>query len=67
MRRNSAVFAVLVGGSIAGALDITYAIVFSGLHGVPAIRILQSVASSLLGSAAYKGGLPTAALAACWT
>ncbi len=61
MRRNPA-FAILVGGFIAGALDITYAIVFSGLRGVPALRLLQSVASGLLGAAAYTGGRPTAAL-----
>jgi hypothetical protein len=62
MRRHPALFAILVGGSIAGALDITYAIVFSGFRGVPAVRILQSVASGLLGSPAFKGGLSTAAL-----
>ncbi|MBW8877940.1 MAG: hypothetical protein JF614_23505 [Acidobacteria bacterium] len=62
MRRNLAAFAILVGGSIAGALDITYAIVFSAFRGVPPVRILQSVASGLLGAAAYDGGLPTAAL-----
>jgi hypothetical protein len=62
MRRNAAVFAILVGGAIAGALDITYAIVFSGFRGVPAARVLQSVASGLLGAASYRGGAPTAAL-----
>jgi hypothetical protein len=62
MRRNPAVFAILVGGGIAGLLDISYAVVFSGLHGVPAQRILQSVASGLLGKAAFDGGSGTAAL-----
>ena len=62
MRRNAALFAILVGGGIAGALDITYAIVFSGFRGVPAARVLQSVASGLLGAASYRGGTPTAAL-----
>ena len=62
MRHNPAVFAILAGGSIAGELDITYAIVFSGFRGVPAIRVLQSVASGLLGSAAYESGPATAAL-----
>jgi hypothetical protein len=62
MRRNPAVFAILVGGAIAGALDITYAIVFSGFRGVPAQRVLQSVASGLLGRAAFDGGAPVAAL-----
>jgi hypothetical protein len=48
---------------VAGALDITYAVVFSYVRsGVAPRRILQSVASGLLGRAAYDGGTPTAAL-----
>jgi uncharacterized membrane protein YagU involved in acid resistance len=62
MRRNPAVFAILVGGGIAGLLDITYAVVYSGWFGTPAQRILQSVASGLLGKAAFDGGMVTAAL-----
>lgn len=62
MRRNPALFAIAVGGSVAGAFDITYAILFSGWRGVPAMRVLQSVASGLLGSAAFEGGLRTAVL-----
>jgi hypothetical protein len=54
--------AILIGGAIAGGLDITYAIVFSGLRGVSAMRVLQSVASGLLGSPAFSGGALTAAL-----
>jgi uncharacterized membrane protein YagU involved in acid resistance len=62
MRRLSAFSAILIGGAIAGTLDITYAIGFSALRGVPPIRVLQSVASGLLGAPAFNGGLPTAAL-----
>jgi uncharacterized membrane protein YagU involved in acid resistance len=62
MRRHSAAITILAGGCIAGALDITYAIVFSAFHGHPPMQILQSVASGLLGSAAFDGGVPTAAL-----
>jgi hypothetical protein len=54
--------AALRGTAIAGTLDIVYAIVFYGLRGVPAMRILQSVASGLLGAPAYRGGWPTALL-----
>lgn len=54
--------AVLVGGSIAGALDIIFAISFAGYNGVPAVRLLQTVSSGLLGNAAYSGGVATAAL-----
>lgn len=62
MRRISAVTAILVGGTIAGTFDIAYAILFSAFRGVSAVRVLQSVASGLLGWSAYGGGLPTAVL-----
>src|SRR6267142_2497613 len=54
---------ILLGGLIAGALDITYAWVFFGLrYHVSPIRILQSVARGALGQDAFKGGLKVAAL-----
>ena len=62
MRRLTPLSAILLGGAIAGTLDITYAIGFSALRGVPPVRILQSVASGLLGAPAFHGGLQTAAL-----
>src|SRR5690349_18051245 len=62
MRRNQPLLAILVGGCVAGVCDITYAIVFSGFRGVPALRVLQSVASGLLGAAAFKGGVAIGAL-----
>lgn len=62
MRRLPALSAILIGGAIAGLLDITYAVGFSALRGVPPIRILQSVASGLLGAPAFAGGVPTAVL-----
>lgn len=62
MPSNRAVHAILGGGLIAGLIDITYAVGFSATRGVPPVRILQSVASGLLGSPAYQGGAATAAL-----
>ena len=53
---------ILTGGLIAGVLDITAAIVIHAFRGVAPIRILQSVASGLLGPAAFTGGGKTAAL-----
>lgn len=54
---------ILVGGLIAGTLDITYACVFFGIRNhVTPIRILQSVARGALGQQAFQGGLKTAAL-----
>jgi uncharacterized membrane protein YagU involved in acid resistance len=54
---------VLAGGLVAGTLDIVYACAFwASKAGVPARRILQSVASGLLGRASFDGGAATAAL-----
>jgi hypothetical protein len=52
----------LAGGLCAGILDIVYAFVLSGLDGGSPLGVLRSVASGLLGAAAFKGGLPAAAL-----
>jgi len=56
-------FLVLTGGLIAGAFDIIYAMVFWSIRrAVPPQRILQRVASGLLGEASLTGGWATAAL-----
>jgi uncharacterized membrane protein YagU involved in acid resistance len=62
LRRPSLVFPIVAGGLTAGALDILDAFVFFGLRGVSPIAILQSIASGLLGRAAFQGGFRTAAL-----
>jgi len=55
--------AVVIGGGIAGALDITYAMTNYYLtRGIKPQVILQSVASGVQGSAAYKGGAQSALL-----
>lgn len=59
---NKALATILPAGLVAGILDITDALVFYGLRGIAPIRILQSIASGLLGRAAYQGGVGTAAL-----
>ncbi|HEV2905022.1 MAG TPA: hypothetical protein VGW32_08250 [Pyrinomonadaceae bacterium] len=54
---------ILLGGLIAGVLDITYACVFSYLRsGRTPAYVLQSVASGALGRDAFQGGAKTAAL-----
>jgi hypothetical protein len=62
MRRYSPGVAILLGGLIAGTLDILYAIGFSAMRGTPPPRLLQFVASGLLGSASFEGGTATAML-----
>ncbi|MCI0411373.1 peptide-methionine (S)-S-oxide reductase [bacterium] len=55
--------AILWGGLLCGTMDITAAVMVYGLlWGRGAERILQSVASGLLGSESYDGGLITAYL-----
>ena len=58
--RNNPIVYALLGGLIAATLDIVYAFVFFGFRGVSATRVLQSIASGLLGSRAYEGGVSTA-------
>jgi hypothetical protein len=54
--------AILVGGGIAATLDILYACVRSAGHGRSPEWVLQSVASGLLGNAAFDSGPAGAAL-----
>ena len=60
MGRHS-IRAIALGGLIAGFCDLTYAMTYYAIHGVAAIRIPQSIASGVLGSASFKGGWKTAA------
>jgi hypothetical protein len=54
--------ALLNGTLVVGVLDALDAVVFFGLRGVQPIRIFQSIASGLLGRAAFSGGIASAAL-----
>ena len=53
---------VLLAGVAGATCDIVYAILYYGWKGIPAERILQTVASGLLGKASFDGGWATAAL-----
>ena len=54
--------ALVTGTLMVGVLDILDAFIFFGLRGARPVGILQSIASGVLGRAAYQGGLRTAAL-----
>jgi hypothetical protein len=55
--------AALVGGLIAGACDMSYALLwYSGAKGAPWMRIPQSVAGGLIGKSSFDGGAATVAL-----
>ena len=66
MTRNSklmsrpSIRAIVLGGLIAGFCDLTYAVTYYALRGVPAIRVPQSIASGILGPDSFKGGWETA-------
>src|SRR3954447_9566542 len=62
---SSAFLAILWGGLACGVFDITQAMIAFHLQaGATPARVLQSVASGLLGRASYQGGMKTAALGA---
>ena len=62
MNPNSRLRAVLIGGTMGGTLDILFALTFAAVNGMGPVQLLQTVASGLLGEAAYSGGVPAAAL-----
>src|SRR5256714_12992573 len=62
MERSRAFRAIASAGLIAGILDITSAFVIAGLKGTGSIRMLQGIASGLLGSQSFEGGMATAGL-----
>ena len=56
--------ALLWGTLIVGTADILDAFIFFGLRGIRPVRILQGIASGILGRGAFSGGAATAALGA---
>jgi hypothetical protein len=60
--RSKSLRAILLGGLIAGTLDITAAFVQAGLRGTGPVRILQFIASGFLGRESFEGGMATAGL-----
>ena len=63
MSRGSTAFsAILLAGLLCGVLDITAAFLTWGIQGIAPVRILQGIASGLLGAKSFGGGMETAAL-----
>jgi uncharacterized membrane protein YagU involved in acid resistance len=61
--KSRALLPILIGGLIAGTLDISYACIYSYIRrGTKPWVVLQSVASGALGQPAFTGGAKTAAL-----
>lgn len=57
-----AVHSIVAGGSIAGMLDIVAAFAIGAGFGSSPARVLQGIATGLLGPAAFEGGARAAAL-----
>lgn len=62
--RASVLAPVLAGGLVAGALDLTFAFLFYGAQGATPQRILQFIASGVLGRGSFQMGWDSAALGA---
>ena len=54
--------AIVTAGLIAGILDITSAFVLAEIKGTGSIRMLQGIASGLLGQQSFEGAMVTAGL-----
>jgi len=61
-KNRSALKAVLWGGLSAGALDLTWALISGHLQGFDLSSIPQAIASGLLGTRSFRGGIPTVVL-----
>lgn len=61
-RESGAAMAILVGGLVCGAMDITAALVVYGSFGLKPVPLLQGIAAGLMGPRAHQGGWITAAL-----
>jgi len=63
VRTASALKTIALAGSTAALIDLTFAFLFFGIgFGVAPMRVMQSIASGLFGSAAFDGGATTAAI-----
>ncbi len=62
MKRPQALRVIALAWLVAGVLDITSAFVIATLRGTGSIRMLQGIASGLLGRSSFDGGFATAGL-----
>jgi hypothetical protein len=60
MEKSRAPRAIVSAGLIAGILDITSAFVIAELKGTGSVRMLQGIASGLLGVRSFEGAIATA-------
>ncbi|MDQ2918767.1 MAG: DUF1440 domain-containing protein, partial [Verrucomicrobiota bacterium] len=53
---------ILLAGFVAGAIDLIYVLPFCAFRGIPPTRVLQFIATGLLGPDSFNGGSATATL-----
>lgn len=56
MRNRSLLGAIVSGGLLGGALDLLFAVSFAGYNGAAPVKVFQTIASGVLGNAAFTGG-----------
>jgi hypothetical protein len=59
---KTAVKAIVLGGILAGVLDLAFALTYYAIKGGKLLKVLQSIAAGVQGKAAYQGGAGAAAL-----
>jgi hypothetical protein len=57
--KSTALASIVGGGLTIGVLDLVESIVVLQFSGVPAVRVLKSIATGLLGASAFQGGIGT--------
>jgi len=62
MKRSHPLGTIVIAWLTAGILDITSAFVIAGIKGTGSIRMLQGIASGLLGPRSFEGGFATGGL-----
>src|SRR5262245_48768438 len=62
MKRSQPLRTIVMAWLVAGILDITSAFVIAEIKGTGSIRMLQGIASGLLGKRSFEGGFATAGL-----
>ena len=67
MKGSRALPTIALAGLIAGILDITSAFVIAGIKGTGSVRMLQGIASGLLGRRSFEGGMATAGWVSAFT
>lgn len=62
MPKRTLLWAIVTGGLVGGALDLLFAVTFAAANGTAPARVFQTIASGLVGDAAFAGGASVSAL-----